>query len=163
MNCPLCNSPLKRNKVACSMKCYGLLKSNIKQCVICDKPFFEPPSSSTITCGEDCSAENRRRLFKKGVNDEALKAAHEKLLTNPLTGRFSTHMHAKEWVIQSPTGEVYKCRNLKNWLRENEQLLDGTYKQAWDGISKIKYSAQGKRKNNVYQWKGWRLLAWSDN
>ncbi|REK69355.1 hypothetical protein DX130_24655 [Paenibacillus paeoniae] len=71
-------------------------------------------------------------------------------------------MHAKEWVIQSPSGEVYKCRNLKKWLRDNEHLYEGTLKQAADGIMKIKYSAQGKRKRKSTQWKGWRLLAWND-
>ncbi|RJE88639.1 hypothetical protein D3P07_11640 [Paenibacillus sp. 1011MAR3C5] len=71
-------------------------------------------------------------------------------------------MHAKEWVIQSPTGEIFKCRNLQNWLRENSHMYDGTLTQAVDGIMKIKYSAQGKRKKKVSQWKGWRLLEWSD-
>ncbi|MEK8128636.1 hypothetical protein WMW72_12035 [Paenibacillus filicis] len=81
---------------------------------------------------------------------------------SPLTGRFETHMHAKEWVIQSPDGEIYRCRNLKNWIREHIDMFDGTLNQAWDGIVKIKYSAQGKRKNPVSQWKGWRLLEWGD-
>jgi hypothetical protein len=71
-------------------------------------------------------------------------------------------MHAKEWVIQSPDGKTFRCRNLKLWLREHEDMLEGTVKQAWDGITKIKYSMQGKRKNMSHQWKGWRLLEWGD-
>ncbi|MEK3876808.1 hypothetical protein [Paenibacillus sp. FSL M7-0420] len=77
--------------------------------------------------------------------------------------RVETHMHAKEWVIVSPDGKTYRCSNLKHWLREHEHLLDGTVTQASDGIRKIKYSLQGKRKNKSYHWKGWQLLEWGDN
>ncbi len=160
--CPICDNPLGRNKYACSMECYSKLKSNTKECVICDSPFPSPPSSDRITCSRSCSTENRRRLAAEGKSDKGLEKAHKALPDNPLTGRFETHVNAKEWVIQAPDGKIYKCRNLKNWLREHSDLLDGTVNQAWDGLSKIKYSMQGKRKRNAIQWKGWRLISWGD-
>lgn len=144
------------------MSCYAKLKTNYKTCVICLTEFPDSPSNMNKTCSEDCSSENRKRLAAVGVNDNALKIAHQMAATSPLTGRFETHMHAKEWVIQAPNGEIFKCRNLKNWLREHDDMLDGTVSQAWDGISKIKYSMQGKRKKHLYQWKGWRLLDYGE-
>lgn len=160
--CPICGKPLGRNKYACSMACFSELKSNSKVCIVCGTKFPSPKSSLTKTCGQECSSEHRKQLAAAGVNSAALEKAHDMAAKSPLTGRFDTHMHAKEWVIQAPDGEVYKCRNLKNWLREHSDMLDGTVAQAWDGISKIKYSMQGKRKRPVSQWKGWRLLEYGD-
>lgn len=161
-SCPICGKPLGRNKMACSMACYSDLKSHKRSCVICGKQFRCSPSAATVTCSQECSRENRKRLAAAGVNAPALKKAHEILPTNPLTGRFETHMHAKEWVISDPAGNVYRCRNLMNWLREHEHMLDGTPKQAWDGITKIKYSMQGKRKRPLHQWKGWKLIEYGE-
>lgn len=160
--CTICGKPLGRNKNACSMACYAKLKSNYKTCIVCGKSFQDPAANETKCCSPECSSIHRRRLHETGVYDGTLDKAHEAAKTNPLTGRFDTHMHAKSWVIQSPSGQVYECRNLKNWLREHEDLLDGTVEQAWDGISKIKYSMQGKRKNPNYQWKGWTLIEYGD-
>ena len=42
-------------------------------------------------------------------------------------------------------GRFYECRNLLNWCREHADLLDNSPRQAWDGLTKIKYSMQGKR------------------
>ncbi len=160
--CPVCGQPIGRNKKACSMACYSKLKTNYKTCIVCGKKFPDSQTNMTVTCSSNCSKVNRQNLYKKGINDKALKKAHEVRLHHPKTGRFDTHANAKEWVIQSPSGEIYNCRNLRNWLRKHEDMLDGTVSQAWDGISKIKYSMQGKRKNKSYQWKGWRLIEWGD-
>lgn len=162
MICPICDKPLGRNKKTCSMACYAELKSNYKSCTICGAKFQDSPSNLNKTCNPECSTVNRRQLAASGVNAAAMKKAHMMAATSPLTGRFETHMHAKEWVIQAPDGQVYRCRNLKNWLREHEDMLDGTVMQAWDGISKIKYSMQGKRKRPCQQWKGWRLLEYGE-
>lgn len=162
--CPVCKTnPVKRSRdKTCSKACYGSLRQNMRDCVICGNPFPAPPSSLKITCSRACSADNRKRMAASGKYDEGLSRAHAQAPHSPLTGRFETHINAKEWVIQSPNGQIYKCRNLKNWLREHEDLIDGTVRQAWDGITKIKYTMQGKRKNPSRSWKGWRLIAWSD-
>lgn len=158
--CPICSQPKGRNKNTCSMTCYSKLKTQHKVCVVCGSTFADPQCNDTVTCGPECSKKHRQNLYAIGVNTEALARAHEMLPLCPLTGRFDTHINAKDWIIQSPDGRTYECRNLKLWLRDHEELLDGTVAQAWDGISKIKYSMQGKRKNPSNQWKGWRLISW---
>lgn len=158
--CPICGKDKGRNKNACSMACYAKLKTQTKICVVCGKEFNNPPSGDTVTCSPECSRVNRQN--KKEELLEKLEKAHGVISTHPLTGPFETHIRATEWKIQSPDGQIYECRNLKLWLREHADLLDGTVAQAWDGITKIKYSMQGKRKNPSRQWKGWKLLEWGD-
>jgi hypothetical protein len=117
----------------------------------------------TVTCSLECSRIHRQNLHAKGVYAGTLEKAHEVFPAHPLTGRFETNINAKTWIIQSPDGQIYECRNLKNWLREHVDMLDGTVEQAWDGIAKIKYTMQGKRKKNKsHQWKGWKLIAWGE-
>lgn len=160
--CPICGENNGRNKKACSHECYAKLRQNIKVCAICGNEFADAKSNKSICCSKECSVRHRKNLASNGVYDESLLKAQSCIATSPLTGKFETHMHAKKWVIQSPCGEVYECRNLKNWLRDHEELIDGTVSQAWDGITKIKYSMQGKRKNISHQWKGWRLIEWGE-
>jgi len=144
------------------MACWASFKSTPKMCIVCGKEFYDAPSNMTVTCGPECSVKHRQQMYLDGVNAGALQKAHEVAKDHPLTGRFETHMHAKTWIIKSPAGEIFECRNLKNWLRDHEDLLDGTVNQAWDGITKIKYSLQGKRKNPSRQWKGWRLIEYGE-
>lgn len=159
--CPVCKiNPIGRNKNCCSQACYSIYKSHYKTCVICGTSFQDPASNDTVTCGTECSSENRRR--KSDSLLESLDKAHIAAALSPLTGRFETHINAKEWVIQSPNGEVFRCRNLMLWLRDHEDMLDGSVRQAWGGFSHMKASVLGKRKNKVYQWKGWRLLEWGE-
>ena len=77
---------------------------------------------------------------------------------SPILQPDECHANAKTWIIQAPDGHVYEVRNLKAWLREHADMLDGTPGQAWDGLAKIKYTMQGKRQNPSRQWKGWRLI-----
>jgi predicted nucleic acid-binding Zn ribbon protein len=163
-HCLVCKKEYKgRNKYTCSMACFAIYKSHKKKCVVCGREFYDSPSNDTITCSTKCSTIHRKHLHEQGVYAGTLEKAHVVAKTNPLIGRFDTHMHAKTWRIQSPDGKIHECRNLLNWLREHEDILDGTVRQAWDGITKIKYSMQGKRKFKSYQWKGWKLLEWGDN
>lgn len=162
MGCKVCGKSIGRNKNCCSMECYAIYKSHKKTCIVCGKEFYCSPSADTVTCNAECSKCNRQIKHLNGSYNDSLNKAHEAIKTSPLTGKFATHMRAKEWVIQSPDGEIYRCRNLLNWLREHEDLIDGTPKQAWDGIVKIKYSMQGKRKNPSKSWKGWTLIEFGD-
>lgn len=159
--CQVCGKEYTgRNKYCCSMECYAKLKTQKKICVVCGKKFNDPKCNDTVTCSKKCSVINRQR--KKEELLQSLDKAHVVFADRPLTGPFETNVHAKEWVIQDPDGQIYTCRNLKLWLTEHKDMLDGTVMQAWDGISKIKYTMQGKRKNKSYQWKGWKLLEWGD-
>lgn len=161
--CVICNKPKGRNKFACSHKCYSALRQHMKICVVCGALFPDPPSNATKTCSSECSIEHRKRLAAAGVNEAALAAAHRAIPLRPLTGRYETHVNAKTWVIQAPDGEVYRCRNLKLWLINHAEMLDGTVSQAMDGFVKMKQTMLGKARRPLSQWKGWRLLEWSDD
>lgn len=159
--CPICGSPTGRNSVACSRKCYNLYRSNKKTCVICGKEFYSPPSSETKTCSKECSSENHRRLmdqYKYILHEKSVKSR----MKDPRFQKDENYIRAKTWIIMAPDGTIYKCRNLLHWCRTHEDLYEGTCKQAWDGLTKIKYSKQGKRKRGSSQWKGWTLLGWGE-
>ena len=140
-------------------------QKNNKICVICGALYPCPPSDMVKTCGKKCSSKLRQNnhLENKYNQEHMHQKARERAANDPRLARGSEqHYAAKKWVIQSPDGQVYKMSNLLQWLREHEDILDGTAMQAWDGITKIKYSAQGKRKNPSYTWKGWTLLEWDN-
>lgn len=161
--CPICGKSNGRNKKACSHECYAKLRQHTKTCAVCGAEFEAPPSSDKITCSRACSTENRKRMQATGIYGESIERMHEAIPNSPLTGRFETHMHAKSWIIQAPDGQIYECRNLINWLREHEDLLDGTVKQAFDGICKIKYTMQGRRpRTKSKSWKGWTLINYGE-
>ncbi|NDL68002.1 hypothetical protein [Anaerotalea alkaliphila] len=161
--CPICGKPNGRNKKACSHACYAELRQNYKTCIVCGKQFPDSKTNMTVTCSLECSKRHRKDLASSGIYDDALDAAHKITPVHPKTGSFETNIHAKSWTIKAPDGKVYKCRNLKLWCKEHADLFDGTPRQAWDGLAKIKYSAQGKRKNRAYQWKGWTLIDYDDS
>jgi predicted nucleic acid-binding Zn ribbon protein len=161
--CPVCGQEYTWRNKFCSKACYIKSKTHLKTCVVCGKLFADPACNLTITCSPECSKIHRQQMHADGKYLETLDKAHEAFKTNPKTGHFETHMHAKTWKIQAPDGQIYECRNLLLWFEQHADLLDGTPRQAWDGITKIKYSMQGKRKNKSYQWKGWRLLEWAEN
>lgn len=161
--CPICGSSNGRNKKACSHTCYSKLRMQYKTCPVCGTEFQDPQSNGTVCCSKECSRIHRQQLYDQGVNTAALAKAHAVLPVHPLTGRFETHINAKSWIVQAPDGQIYECRNLKNWLRDHENMLDGTVKQAWDGITKIKYTMQGKRpRAKSKSWKGWTLIEYGD-
>ncbi|MCL2034691.1 MAG: hypothetical protein FWG94_08165 [Oscillospiraceae bacterium] len=162
--CTLCGKQVKEiRRRFCSYKCAGLARQNYKLCVICGEKFSSPPSAETKTCGNpDCVKQHRLNVSHLPQISGSVDKGRE-AYQSTLAGQRGPEFHgAKHWVIQAPDGKVYECRNLLHWCRENEHLFDGAARQAWDGIVKIKYSMQGKRKRPVGQWKGWKLLSWSD-
>ena len=150
-----------RNAKFCSNACKGAATQSYKICKVCGVSFACAPSSIKVCCNNKCSAALRSSMHSQGKYANAETKRRAANLVSPKTAKGSPDHHgAREWVIQSPSGEVYRCRNLLEWLRQNNDLYEGTPRQAWDGISKIKYSMQGKRKRPAYQWRGWRLLDW---
>lgn len=160
--CPICKKPIGRNKICCSRSCYAIYRSNQKACAVCGKKFYDSKSNDTVCCSPECSKMRRHKLGLQGTFNKGLCSAHKAIQDDPRFLPCENHINAKTWVIQSPDGTIYRCHNLKNWLREHKNMIDGSVNQAWDGISKIKYSMEGKRKFKSYQWKGWRLLDWGD-
>ena len=161
--CIICGKTLVKNqKKYCSKKCYGKSKQGYKTCPVCGKKFPEWERSLKICCSKECSKKNREEMYKRGVYSESIdkmRKGHAEKIKEIGPDNFWI---AKGWVIQSPEGEIFECRNLLNFIRENPDLFDGTTKQAFDGIVKIKASYQGKRKNPCFTWKGWKLLDWND-
>lgn len=161
--CAVCGKPLVRQQIKyCSKKCMGLGKQGYKICPVCGKTFPEWEKSSKICCSPECSVKHRENMHKKGIYDNSIKKMRAGF-RNKVNAMDPDEMWtAKGWVIQSPGGQIYKCRNLKNFIHEHPDLFDGTPKQAFDGFAHIKSSYLGKRKNPCYTWKGWKLISWSD-
>lgn len=158
--CKVCGAPLgQHNKSGYCIHHYRQQHQNYKICAVCGKPFAYHPSAKIVCCSPECSAQYRASMAATLQN---LKAAREKFKSSPKCQPNENHFNAKTWVLQAPDGTIYECRNLLHWLRTHADLIDGTPRQAWDGISKIKYSMQGKRKNPSYSWKGWKLLEYGE-
>ena len=168
--CPVCGnteqarSDKGRNRLACSRACNSALRSNKKTCAVCGREFPCPPANNVSTCSPECRKILRARVFagKQDVYMQSLGNAHAGYDASPVCQPDENNSHAKEWIIRSPSGKTYECRNLLHFIRENAELFDGTAKQAWDGLTKIKYSMQGKRRRKSAQWKGWTLVKWGE-
>ena len=158
--CPICGKPLGRNKICCSRKCYSEWRQHYRKCIVCGKLFRCPPTNMTVCCSAECSKKHRREMAKCGTNDKGLENAHAAYRQSPVCQPNENNHSTKTWTLRAPNGEIYECRNLINFFREHPGLIDGTPRQAWDGITKIKYGMEGKRKNRSYQWKGWSLISW---
>lgn len=161
--CAVCGKPLIKQQIKyCSKKCMGLGKQGYKICPVCGKTFPEWERSTKICCSPECSKKYRSEQHKEGKYDDSIVRMRQGFQDKVNAMDPEEMWTAKGWVIQSPNGQVYECRNLMHFIRENPDLFDGTPKQAFDGFAKIKASYQGKRKNPCYSWKGWKLLSYSD-
>ena len=162
--CPVCGKPIGRNKLTCSWACNSALRSNRKNCVICGREYLCSPANDVKTCSPECSTELRRRIAGRNadINAQALEQAHAAYATSHICQPDGNHFNAREWTLQAPDGQKYTFRNLKNFIRENAELFDGTVDTAYRGIVNIKRGMQGKRKRPAYQWKGWKLIEWGE-
>ena len=108
----------------------------------------------------------KRPRCRRPNTEEAQRMATEAARKSPLAGKSESNIHAKEWVLIAPDGQVYRVRNLYNFVRENTHLFapvdtiwkrrggkrgtGGEYCNATAGLANIK---GGKAKS----WKGWKL------
>ena len=161
--CVVCGAPKKaRNKHYCSKKCMGLGKQGYKICPVCGKIFKDPSRNMTVCCSHKCSTRHREALHAQGVYDDSIKKMRKGLSDFAEKLQPEEWWTAKGWVICSPSGQVYECRNLMNFIREHPDLFDGTPKQAFSGFTVIKATMQGKRpRSKSKSWKGWTLVGWS--
>lgn len=159
--CKYCGAPLKRSdRVYCSYRCAGLDRQHYKTCVVCGARFAAPPSSDSVTCSPKCSAIQRSRMAD--VRGHTAKLDNERRLHLQTTAP-EDWQTAKGWVLQSPDGKKYECKNLIEFFRTHQDLIDCPPETAARGIKVVKSSMiGGRRKNKVYCWKGWQLLAWDD-
>lgn len=163
--CAVCGRRLNGRQLKyCSKKCMGLGKQNYKICPVCGKKFKDPAANLTVCCSRECSKIHREQLHKSGVYDQSIKNMRTGFSEKIEEIGPERHWIAKHWVIESPAGKIYECDNLMNFIRENPDLFDGTPRQAFDGFQKIKMTMEGKRpKAPSKSWKGWHLIAWSEN
>lgn len=159
-SCKVCGKPKGRNKYYCSRACWAEDKQNYKTCIVCGKLFANSPSNRTVCCSQECSRRHRGQISSTADN---LKDARKAAAEMPKMQKGEQHINAKSWVIQAPDGRMYTCRNLMHWCRENEDLFDGTARQAWNGFAKQKETMRGTiKRGKSYQWKGWRLIDWGE-
>lgn len=163
-NCMVCGKALNSRQLKyCSKRCMGLGKQGYKICPVCGQPFPEWERSSKICCSPECSRKHRGDLHKNGAYEESIEKMRRRFSEKVSEIGPENLWTAKGWVIQSPDGTIYKCRNLLNFIREHPDLFDGTPNQAFDGFQKIKATMRGKRKNPSKSWKGWTLISWSES
>lgn len=162
--CLVCGRKLEgRQKKFCSKKCMGLEKQGYKTCIVCGKIFKDSASNRNHCCSKECSRIHRQDLHKEGLYDKAIEKMRHNLNKKVEEIGCEKHWKTKHWVISSPDGKIYECNNLLNFIREHQDMFDGTVKQAYDGFQKIKASREGKRKRPTTQWKGWHLISSTQN
>lgn len=163
--CAVCGKELRGRQIKyCSKKCMGIGKQNYKVCPVCGKRFKDSVSNTTVCCSAECSKIHRENLHKSGLYDESIEKMRVGFSRKIEHIGREKHWVSKHWIIESPSGNVYECDNLLNFIRENSDLFDGTEKQAFDGFQKIKATQEGKRpKCPSKSWKGWHLISCTEN
>lgn len=138
----------KRNKYYCSKACEANHRQHYRVCLVCGHTFKTSPTNDNVCCSAKCSSINRQRMHKSGVYENSMQRLLEGKDRFWKEHSGEEHLNAKLWEIQSPSGQVYTCRNLMHFITTHPDLFDGTPKQAYDGFSKIKATELGKRKKN---------------
>ncbi len=86
-------------------------------------------------------------------------------LKNPKLQATDLHIAAKTWVLRAPDGKTYEFRNLKKWVRENENLFDaadvvwkdmnGKANQAWCRAFQALGRLRPTSSKRLMEWQGW--------
>lgn len=124
--------------------------ANAKKCAVCGKPFDSPPSSHRRTCSSACSIALRKKMANCGEYSRTLAIARAARASK------RKYINSKEWEIQSPSGKIYKCVNLKRWFSEHPDLCGGEPEKAYNGFMSMHHDP------GIHQWKGWRLISCSN-
>lgn len=162
MKCLNCGKDTGRNKYYCCQKCRAEYIKNKRKCVVCGREFYVSPSSEKKTCSKECAHILKSEDGRYGASKANVELAQIAAMISPNSGSFETNAIAKSWKIQAPNGEIYNINNLSLWAKEHKELLPGTDKQFVGGIRDIKRTKQGKKKRGSAQYKGWKLLDWSE-
>ena len=86
-------------------------------------------------------------------------------MKNPKLRATDQHIAAKEWVLRAPDGQTHTFRNLKKWVRENEELfetddviwkeMNGKANQAWCRAFQALGRLRPSSSKHLEEWKGW--------
>lgn len=176
--CKVCGKQIANARTYCSMECYGKDHRHYSTCVICGKKYQAPPSDKRSTCANpECVRENKVRKHTgksnkwpeeskakiSGVQTDNLKMGTPSAQKSPIAGRFETNQNAKDWILISPEGKEYRCRNLTEWARNHCDLFgkepgDRSALQITAGFRAIATSLRGNRKTSCSTYFGWTLL-----
>lgn len=150
----------------------------IKKCIVCGEEFKASPSDKIVTCSKECLKIRRSQISRgkkmsetavermsaraksRGFTDN-LKKGTQAAMASPKAGRFETNVSAKSWILISPSGERYECRNLMCFIRKNPHLfcIDGSnddeVRRISAGFRTIKRNIRLNRKGQTYL--GWTL------
>ena len=91
-----------------------------------DKEKFEEWKRKQTRVGQMKFANQGKKnhpFFKPGVRERALANSAEEGKTNPLRGRFETNIHAKDWHLRDPEGNLYHFNNLNYFVRHHKSLF----------------------------------------
>lgn len=161
--CMVCGDALKRGNKFCSYRCAGLYKQHYAVCPICGTTFKKSPSDVSIkTCG---NVECRKAYRAKIMTPQFAERGHEAVKASPNTGHFDTHHGAVEWQLVSPSGDLYKFKNLILWSEQHVDLLPVSLRTGkrvsartfYREISRLKSDAEkySCSHDNYY---GWRVV-----
>lgn len=127
----------------------------MRKCVVCGREFKCSPSDKTVTCSKECSRihKSRTHMGKKNVWSDESREKLKKLgrTENLKKGSEAT---AKIWILVSPEGKRYVCKNLRAWTRRHCDLfeVDTSEKNAQIIASGLSQAKCGK---SVATYKGW--------
>lgn len=159
--CPICGAPLKKkNQKYCSYACAGKARQHYKTCPICGKVFPSPPSETGVST---CGSPSCMTAFKRSLPCMVEVAARLKKIRQETPPE--KHPQSKSWVLQAPTGTVYECTDLSNFVRENLELFENkNHGRICCELYALKSSILGtiaprKRRS---EWHGWRVLSWGE-
>ncbi len=150
----------------------------IKNCLVCGKEFQASPSAKKVTCSKECMKIRRKQVSqgrkipsttiaalsssaKQRGFTENLKKGTPAAMASPKSGRFETNVSAKSWILISPSGKRYECRNLMCFIRKNSHLfcIDGSnddeVRRISAGFRTIKGNMTHNRRGHSYH--GWTL------
>lgn len=144
-----------------------------KHCTVCGAKFHAPPSSKTVTCSKGCSSKHRSRAHR-GVRNRWSDEARARLSARGQTanlrkgtdaarraeksGPYETNVSARDWIITSPTGEIYTARNLRLWCEMHSHLFDPhPWRHAYAGLKQAVAYLRGSTARRVGSYKGWRV------
>lgn len=170
----------KEGALYCSKECAGAFRQNYRICFVCGKKFPCSPSDNKLTCSPECwKIRHAGLMSERGMSDSAKEkisiAAKKKGFTDnlkkgvpasmksPKSGKFETNVSAKEWMLKSPEGKIYKCRNLKLWARKHCGLFgfepnEHNASKISHGIYNAKRGTLGKRTARSCTYKGWIVI-----
>lgn len=145
-----------------SIKGYIASKKSTKVCSICGKEFETTPKRDQKFCSRKCYEIDLTRGYKEMDERFSRMVQGKVAFWNEHAGE--KHPYSKYWELQSPTGEIYKIRNLSYFLKKNQELFGADPMVSYGAFIRIKRTLKGKEKRQeMYSYKGWKLIGWGDD